>query len=187
LWFITILIVVYSYYDYIKDMFKWTTKPHVLSWTVFVIIDIIVILTQRYGWAGPGVWATDAVTIWAIMVLILSFKYWEKDIRKSDIVAFTLSLFAVILYVTLSDPTYAMICVIIILALAFYPTFRKTYHKPNEETLSMYILAWVRSCIAIFATVEFSFLTLAFPVYVIMLNIVFVSMVLYRKKKLWIK
>lgn len=186
LWVLTILMVIYSYYDYIKDMLSWKTKPHLFSWMIFVILNIISVLVQYNAGAGPGVWSTISVTIGTIAVMLLSFKYWEKDIRNSDIISFMLAICTVILYLILSDPTYSMICVIIILWLAFYPTFRKTYHKPSQETLSMYVVAWVRSLIAILATTSLSFLTIGLPVYIIAINIFFVSMILIRKKVLWI-
>lgn len=187
LWIITILIVIYSYYDYIKDMFLWKTKPHILTWMVFVILDVITVLVQYNAWAWIGAWATMAITMLSIMIVILSFKYWEKEIKKSDIISFSLAILIVILYITLSDPTYSKIGVLVILTLGFYPTVRKTYYKPDEETLSMYYLAWIRSIIAIFATAQLSFLTLAFPIYVIFVNFLFAWMIIARKKQLWIK
>lgn len=154
---------------------------------VFVILDVITVLVKYNAWAWIGAWATMAITMWSIMIVILSFKYWEKEIKKSDIISFSLAILIVILYITLSDPTYSKIGVLVILTLGFYPTVRKTYYKPDEETLSMYYLAWIRSIIAIFATAQLSFLTLGFPVYVIFANFFFAWMIIARKKQLWIK
>ena len=73
--------------------------------------------------------------------MILAFKYGEKSITTSDTISFILALFTVGLYILVDDSTYSMIFVLIILTLAFYPTIRKSYHKPSEETMIMYVLA----------------------------------------------
>ncbi len=184
LWIITILMVFYGYFAYIRDILKWKTKPHLFSWIIFVILDVISVLVQYNAWAWPWVWWTVATTLVAATVMILALKYWEKHIKTSDIISFILAIITVILYTQVSDPTYSMIFVLIIITLAFYPTVRKSYNKPSEETLIMYIFAWIRSFIWIFATTSISFLTIWLPVYVVLINTLFIWMVLFRKKTL---
>ena len=77
--------------------------------------------------------------------------------------------------------------VMIIIGLAFYPTFRKSWNKPGEETFITYVLAGLRSFIGIFAIYHFSFLTVTYPVYLVIINLAFICLVLARKRALNIK
>jgi len=187
LWIITIIIGLYWYYDYIVDTILGKTTPHLFSWIVFLIMDSIAFLIQIWDNAGPWAWGTFATWFMAFVVVILALKNWEKNITRSDIFAFSLAILSVILYILLEDPFYSLIVVLSILVFAMYPTFRKTYHKPSEETLSLYIVAWIRSIISIIATINISILTIWLPVFVVLINVLFISMVLIRKRQLAIK
>ena len=184
LWILTIIIWIYAYYPYIRDILKWSTKPHLFSWIVFLIMDTIAFLIQITNNAGPWAWGTLVTGLMWLSVVILAFKHGEKNITLSDSVAFCFALICIGLYLFVEDATYSLYTVLIISGLAMYPTMRKSYHKPNEETLSNYALAWVRSAISIIATINISLLTIWLPAFVIFINTIFITMVLIRRKQL---
>ena len=184
LWIITIIIGIYWYYDYIVDTLNKKTTPHLFSWIVFVIMDTIAFLIQIWDNAWPWAWWTLITGVMAFFIVILALRNWEKNITNSDKVAFSLALFSIFLYVFLENQLYSLLVVLSILVFAMYPTFRKTYNKPNEETLSLYFLAGVRSIISIIATVNISILTVWLPVFVILINALFIWMVFIRRKQL---
>ena len=187
LWVITVIIWIYAYYPYIRDIFKGTTKPHLFSWIIFLIMDTIAFLIQIGDNAGPWSWWTLTTGLLGIIVLVLAFKRWEKHITTSDCIAFVLALLCITFYVLLPDPAYSLYLVLCISALALYPTARKSFHKPTEETLSIYVIAIIRSIISIFATINISLLTIWLPAFLILINTAFVTMVLIRKKQLGLK
>jgi len=184
LWFTTIIIGIYAYYPYIRDILKWKTKPHLFSWIVFLIMDAIAFLIQIGDNAGPGAWGTLTTGLMGLVVLALTLKSWEKNITKSDVIAFTLALIAIGLYLMLENPVYSLYTVLAISALALYPTARKSYHKPNEETLSIYSIAALRSLLSIIATINISLLTIGLPAFIIVINTLFILMTLIRRKQL---
>lgn len=187
LWAITVLMIIVGYGKYMIDTWKGKTTPHLLSWIIFFIMWVISFLIQYNDWAWPGAWGTAGWFVTAGIIVLLSLKQWEKNITKTDIISFTLWTWAIAAYIFIDNPMYALTLLIIINIFAFYPTFRKTYHKPNEETLLAYILAGIRSSISIWAMVNYSFLTLAMPIFIVLVNISFVSLVFIRKKQLNLK
>jgi len=84
----------------------------------------------------------------------------------------------------LENPVYSLYTVLAISALALYPTARKSYHKPNEETLSIYSIAALRSLLSIIATINISLLTIGLPAFIIVINTLFILMTLIRRKQL---
>jgi len=187
LWIISVVIWIYAYYPYIRDVLKGITKPHIYSWIIFVIMDTIAFLIQIGDNAGPWSWGTFITWFMWIIVVFLAFKRWEKQITLSDTIAFSMALITIALYILLENPIYSLYSVLLISLLAAYPTFRKSYNKPFEETLSIYTIAWVRSFLSILATINISLLTIWLPTFVIFINIFFVSMVMLRRKQLWCK
>lgn len=184
IWFLTIAIGIYANYPYIVDILKGKTKPHLFTWIVFLIMDAIAFLVQIGDWAWPWAWGTLTAGLTWLVVLTLAIKHGEKNITKSDTFAFIVALICIALYVFMENPTYSLYTVILISGLALYPTARKSYHKPSQETLSLYVLAWVRSLLSIIATINISFLTIGLPVFIIFANSIFISMVLIRRKQL---
>lgn len=184
IWLVTIAIGIYAYYPYIRDILRGENKPHIFSWIVFVIMDTIAFLIQFGDNAGPGAWGILTTGIGAFIVFLLALKYGEKNITRSDIWAFVLALVCIIFYVVLKNPYYSQIMIFSILLFAMYPTARKTYHKPGEETLSVYTVAILRSLLSIVAAINISFLTIGLSVFIICLNSIFVTMVLIRRKQL---
>ena len=184
IWVLAILTVFYGYGKYIIDVLKWKTKPHVYSWIVFLIMASISFLIQYNDGAWPWSWAFWTSTVTTFVIVVLAFFYGTKNITPSDTISFILALVSIILYVIISNPVYALILVIFITGLAFYPIFRKSYYKPHEETLITYILAWGRTFISIFAIYNFSLLTVAYPVFIVWVNVSLVSMILVRKRQL---
>ncbi len=184
LWGVTVLMIVYGYGMYIRDILKWKTKPHLYSWVVFIIMASISFLIQYSDGAWPWSWALGASIVTTLTIAILAFFYGTKDITKSDTLSFSLALVSIILYTQVSNPIYALILVICITSLAFYPTFRKSYHKPNEETLVSYVFAWSRMLLSVFALYHFSILTIVYPLFISLVNVSLVVLILVRRKQL---
>ena len=176
--------IVYGYGMYIRDILKWKTKPHLYSWVVFIIMASISFLIQYSDGAWPWSWALGASIVTTLTIAILAFFYGTKDITKSDTLSFSLALVSIILYTQVSNPIYALILVICITSLAFYPTFRKSYHKPNEETLVSYVFAWSRMLLSVFALYHFSILTIVYPLFISLVNVSLVVLILVRRKQL---
>lgn len=184
IWLVTVIIGIYAYYPYIRDILLGKTKPHIFSWIVFVIMDIIAFFIQFSDNAWPGAWGILTTGIGAFVVFMLAIKYGEKSITKTDIIAFVLALISMVFYVFLKNPYLSQIMIFAILMLAMYPTIRKSYHKPNQETLSVYSIAVLRSFLSILAAINISFLTIGLWVFIICLNSIFISMVLMRRRQL---
>jgi len=108
----------------------------------------------------------------------------RKEYYSERWISFTLWIVAISAYIFIENPIYALSLSILINLFAFYPTFRKTYYKPHEETLLAYVLAGSRSAISIPAMGNFSILTLTAPTFFVIVNVIFVTMVIIRKRQL---
>lgn len=185
IWFITILMVIYGYSRYIIDTYSGKTTPHLFSWIIFLIMATLSFLILYQNGAWPWSWAIGFSIITTTIIIIGAFRQWDKNITPTDTVSFVLALISIGLYVFSSDPTYALILIILITSFAVYPTIRKSYYKPTEETMISYVFAGIRQFLGIFAIYEFSFLTLAYPIFLVIMNTGIILLLVIRKKQLW--
>ena len=187
IWLLAIAITLWWYYYYLRDIFKWKTKPHIFSWFIWAILTWVGFVIQFNDNAWPGAWITLTSAIFCWFVTILALKYWEKVITRGDTVSFIGSIIAIIIWLLLDNPLLSLLIIIFIDTLSFYPTFRKSWDKPWEETLIHYSFASFKFALAIIALNNFSLLTVLYPLSLVIANGAFVIMVLVRKNALNIK
>src|SRR3989344_7062194 len=128
------VIGIIGYIPYFVDIFRGKTKPHVFSWFVWTLLTSIAFFAQVAGDAGPGAWVTGLTAMVCLVITLLAFTRGEKEITRLDWMSFVGALLGIILWIKNQDPLPSVILVTLVDAIAFIPTFRKSYHKPNEET-----------------------------------------------------
>lgn len=177
-----VILTLYWYYNYIKDILKWQTRPHVFTWVIWWTLSLIAFAIQLYD--NAGIWSVITWITWVVCIIIslLALKNWEKDITKSDKIFFSGAIVAILVWILLDNPYISVILITLISILGFIPTVRKSWNKPGQETISQYILASVKFILAIIILDNFSFLTLTFPLYLVIANAAFVLMILMRKR-----
>ena len=175
------LLALVSSYLYIRDIFRGRTKPHFFSWFIWGLVMGIVFLAQVTSKAGPGAWVTGFSAVICLIIAVLALKKERREIKKIDWACFIGALIGIILWIKSDNPLSAVILVTIVDAVAFIPTFRKSYNKPYEETVAQYVLASLKWIIGLFAIESLTLVTWLYPVSVILSNGLFVLMVLIRR------
>jgi hypothetical protein len=181
---VAILLGLFSYVPYYRDIFRGKTKPHAFSWLVWASLTGIIFFAQLFDKGGAGAWVAGFTAVICFSIFILSLKKGEKNITRSD----KLSLFgagiAVFLWYLTSSPLISVILVIIIDAMGgFYPTIRKSYSKPYEETVLTYLLSGLKWVFAIIALENYTLITTLDPVFAAFTNLAFVALLLIRRKQ----
>lgn len=169
---------------YFRDILRKRIKPHAFSWVVWGLLAAIAFLAQRSGAAGAGSWAMGTSAAACFVIAGFAAVRGEKDIKKSDVLAFVAALAAIPIWYFTGDPLWAVVLVSMIEVLAFYPTFRKSFHKPREETSLIYSLDVVNYTLALCALENYSMANLLYPLVIVMTNSAFVAMLLWRRSAL---
>jgi hypothetical protein len=180
------LIGLISYIPYFRDIFNGKTKPHFFSWFIWALLTGIAFIAQVVDDAGPGAWVTGLTAFICLLISILALRKGEKNITKSDWMCFLAALVGIVIWIKTNDPLFAVIVVTFVDAIAYIPTFRKSYYKPQEETLIKYELATLKFFIALFALQSLTVTTWLYPASLVLTNGAFVVMNIARRKKLGI-
>lgn len=179
---IAIVIGFIGYAPYLYDMFKGRTKPHIFSWTIWVLLEFTSFGIQIKNGAGAGSWVTLFSASVALIIVIYAFKYKNLMVTRIDWICFVGAVISLILWLLFNQPLIASIFLVITDLLAFIPTFRKTWNSPHDETLFEYAMASLKFIVAFFAFNSFSTPTVIYPAYLIIANTTFVIFALVRRK-----
>ena len=180
---IAIIIALIGYVPYFRDIFRGKTKPHAYSWLVWSSLTGIAFFGQILYKGGAGAWVTGFTAIVSFTIFFLALKKGEKNITSSDKLSLFGAGFALLLWYLTSNPLIAVILIIIIDSLGFYPTFRKSYHKPHEETMLTFFLSGLKFAIAIVALQNYSVVTYLYPASLVLMNWVFVGFLIIRRRQ----
>lgn len=182
--FAAIIIAFSSYVPYFRDIFAGKTKPHAFSWLVFGVITLIGFAGQISSGGGTGAWVTGFSGLVCFIIFYFAVKRGEKNIVLADWLSLVGAFIAIILWLVTKGPLLSVVLITVISFLGFFPTIRKSYMKPHQETLSSYSLSGLKFFLSIFALNSFSIITVLYPVAIIVINWAFVVMLLVRRKEL---
>jgi hypothetical protein len=175
---------VLGYVPYYRNILRGKTKPHPFSWIIFTLLMSIVFVGQMNGGGGPGAWVSGVSVVGIAGIAFLALKKGEKSITPFDWFCFVGALVGVLVLHVTNDPLTAIIVVTLVNLVAFAPTVRSGYRKPNQETASLFFFGTVKYLISLFALSTLSLTTTLFPLSVIVSNTFFVCMLLFRRTQL---
>lgn len=168
---------------YIRSVLQGRTKPHVFSWFIWALGTFVVFLALLAGGGGLGAWPIGISAVITGYVALLAYRErTDRSITKTDWVFFVLALAALPSWFFTSNPLWAVIILTGVDLAGFGPTFRSAYVRPYQERTGFFALAILRNVMVILALEHYSFTTALFPAAVAIACLIFVTMVLYRRR-----
>jgi hypothetical protein len=176
-----IILTLIGYTQYFRSMFAGKTKPHMFSWIIWASLTAIAYFAQIFDNAGAGSWVTALTALISFFIAGYAYFYGEKNITRSDWLTFIAGLTAIPIWLVTENALYSVIIVTMIDALGFWPTMRKSWAKPHEETLVHYTLAGLKFALACLALENISWITALYPLSLVIMNWTFLIFVLWRR------
>lgn len=170
-------------WSYIKDTMHGDAKPNRVSWLLWSIAPLI----------GTAAAISDGVT-WEVLpvfmsgfgpllVFIASFvnknSYWKLE--KFDYWCGALSFLALVLWWVTKIPEVAILFAILSDGLAAVPTLIKSWKYPETENAGPFTAGLFNSLTSFAAVKMWNFSSIAFPIYLVFINIS-IALAIYRRK-----
>lgn len=172
-----------GYMFYIRGIVQGTVKPHFFTWCVWAILTFIAFFAQVVAGGGPGAWVTGITAAMSVVFALVGLGSSSRSlIAKSDWLFFAGALLAIPPWLISGDPLWSVIIITIVDAVAFVPTFRKAYLYPDTESASTYALSGIKFVFGIVALSSLTLTTVLYPVSLVVANLVFVLMLLWRRR-----
>ncbi len=179
---IAVVLFVISYISYFRGIFLSQVRPHFFTWLIWVISVTIILAAQITEGAGPGAWTTALSAVFCGMVAVYAWRHGEKNFTRGDWISLAIALAAVPVWYATRQAAYAAVISTGIDAIAYYPTFRKSYRKPGEENLLCYGVDSIRHGVSFLALNSVTLATACYPIVIGMTNLVFVAFALWRRR-----
>lgn len=184
IWAVAVIIGIISYIPYIRDMLQKKTKPHAFTWFVWFLMTGIAFAAQVTDWGGAWTWAMGITALASLVIFLFAIAYWERSFDKIDYIFLAISLWSLALWYITDTPLWAVIIITIADIFAFFPTFRKSWYKPYDETLITYTLSLIKMWLSVIALENFTVITSLYPLSLVLMNWLFVLMVVGRRKNI---
>lgn len=181
---IGIIFMLSSYAIYIHSIYKGETRPHPFSWFIWGMLTAIGFVAQLSDGAGVGSIITLASAIISLFIAGIGYIQREKIvISKSDKWAFALSLTAIPLWIITQTPLWSVILITLIDIAGFYPTFRKSWFAPEQESVLSFTLGGFKHFFTILALEHYSLVTALFPFSLVLSNFTLIALIYIRKRQ----
>lgn len=168
---------------YIIDTFRRETRPNVVTWGLWSIIQFIFIAAQFSSGASLSVVLplVEVVTTAAIVALGLIGYGYEKY-GWLDGVCLVIAIAAIASWQLTNNPIYALWLSVLADFVASVPALYKSYHDAESETLSTYALVVFSAIFAILSTTIYDLANLLWPIYIAFNSALFVILLVVGRR-----
>ena len=180
---ISSILAIVVFIPYFRDIFRKQTQPHMYSWLIWSILQIIGTAAALKAGSGYGSWSLAVGASFCFVVFLLSFKYGTKNIKRFDIFCLLAAFASLVFYLAVNNPLWSVILVALTDFIAFLPTMRKAYEEPGTETMSTYFLSAVANVVSILAVQAYSVTTLLYLVTLLITNSALCLILVSGRKK----
>ena len=144
----------------------------------------IAFAAQLSAGANLGAYQTGFFAFVTILICMLSLKYGEKNISRTDCLFLALALLAIPVWLITNTALYAVLIVLIIDILGYLPTIRKSITKPHEENALAYFIAAISFGMAALAIEHYSLTTAIYPIVIMLMNIGFTAFLITQRQRI---
>ena len=179
---LSVLIGLAVFADYFHALWKREVKPHVYSWLTWAVLGSLGYVLSDAGGGGEGAWVFALQAIGCFAVAGVAVVRGEKNVTRADKVAFAAAMTAMAFYAFTRNAVASVTLGVAIDTFGFFPTFRKSYAKPDDESALTFFLSMLSYLCSIFALSTFSYVTLFYPLTLVFTNGAFVAFLLVRRR-----
>lgn len=172
--------------SYLKSVIKGDVQPHPYTWLVWSIVSMTTFFGGLAKGAGIGALPTGIAEGFTILIFLFSLKYLFKGnagpIRAMDNYFLAIAILGLIPWMITKDPTISVVIVVCIDIVAFIPTLRKTWARPETERPRLYEMNVARHVLTLFSLGAYNIATTLHSIIMILINS-FMVYSIKRKKR----
>jgi hypothetical protein len=169
---------------YIRSMFRGATAPNRVTWFMWSVAPFVATAASISNGVGLAVIPVFMSGFSPFLIFTASFftKKASWKLGSFDYVCGVLSGLAIVLWYLTSNPEVAIVFAIISDAVAAVPTLLKSLCSPRTESVWPYLIGTFAPLSSFFAAAAWSFSEVAFPAYLVAINVALL-LPLVRKMK----
>lgn len=176
------IITIAAVLPYLIDVIKNKTKPRIVSWSLWTLltgISCAAAISEGEYFTAAMLGSSSFITL---LVTIVGWKKGDKKISNFDKVCFIVAILGLILWQVLGSTSVAILISILVDFTACVPTLVHSWKNPNEETWTTFALSGLAATLTIFTISEWNVAAAAFPVYLLVINLIVSGVIIFRKR-----
>ncbi len=170
---------------YIWDIIGGITKPNIVTYFVWTLLQGIAIVAQYEAGASWSIFLIIGTTLNVGIISILSIVgYGYKEYTHFDTAALVLAVIAIGVLIFTDHPVLAIILPVVADAIGALPTLIKTKKHPETEERFAWFIMIVASALGVLATEKFDTANLLYPGFLLVEAVVIFSLAFFGKRTL---
>lgn len=167
---------------YVRATLSKQASPHAVSWLLWAITPLVTFVAEVTVGVGLIAIVTLAMGVSPILVVLAALKTDRRLFRLDsfDAVCIGIALIGLLIWAITRQPITAIILAIAADTISCLPTIRKTYRRPDSEYPPTFLLSASSMALALLASREITFAGFAFPTYVLIMNLIILSLSMRR-------
>jgi len=169
---------------YIYNTYRRKTKPHRISWLIFLILSVLFFTSQLQLGARASLFFYGWTVINNVILFSLSMRKGGGygDVNLVNVASFGVAILAIALWKIDNSPLTALICTIIADGIGALLIIVKSYKHPQTETIFMWYVGIASTLFNMLAVGKLDPSLLAAPMYVFLFNIAIVAAILLGRR-----
>ncbi len=168
------------YLLFLRAMRKGTEKINLAGWILYDLSMLMIVMSSIALHAWQAVWLAVAYLVGQSAMIALSFRTGYFAFSKFDYSCIGISLLGLLLWISTSNPMYALVLNVAVDALGTSSIARKVYVHPGTEDTVAWAAALAVATLNVFAVASFDVSNALYPVYLVFANLLVVSLSLRR-------
>ena len=169
---------------YLYSIFRNKVKPHSFTFLIWSIILGINFFAQILSGVGLSSILLASNLLASIIIFFVCIKKGYTEHDRKDIACLCLGILTIVIWLVTKQPLYSVVLSCIIDLFAFIPSFRKSFHKPSEDSSLTYYISGLEYLFSFPSYQTFSLVALMYPVWIIIIDFSYASMIMLRRIQL---
>lgn len=174
-----------AFVPYVWSIIRGHTRPHLFSWIIWTLLPAIAFVAQVGEGGGIGSIVVGCAALQSLCIVGFAVLKGERQIARSDVITFVAALAVIPVWYMTANAMLAVMLITLIDTLGFYPTFRKSWSKPDQEYLPTYAIVALSFLVSIFALEDLNVTTVFYPACLTLANGGFVALVAWRRRVIY--
>ncbi len=179
----SVLLSLFQYGPLIYLTYKGQKRPHFFTRLIWALMFGITFAAQYTEKGGAGSWATAFSCLCCLVIALVSLKGGLDYITRLDCFSLVVGLAAIALWGMTQSPLLAVLLATGADMVGYIPTFRKTWHAPQDEVASSFAFGTGKQLLSLAALEHYSLTTVLYPACVSVANILLVIVILGRQRQ----
>lgn len=177
------VLILFSALPYVLAVARRETKPRIVSWFTWTLLLLIscAATIADHDWAAALLLTGDAIGTSAIV--IFGLKYGDRTFERLDIICLASALVGLTLWFIFNSPLIAVVASVTIDFVGAVPSVKHCWQKPYEETALTFAMGSIGSLATLAAIRPFRLTAVVYPIYLVIVNGAFASIVFLRRSR----